>query len=154
MSQSERLQNDRAEIAAATARYLEQGGRITRLDNRSSPVEHLCWKGEARQRKAADLSYISEHKRAKPARRPRTQAEANARRDRQLKNATEASSKAKRARREALAPKVRELADKCPVSQIARQLGISAGMVRRIGRDHDITLNKSRGAMPAKEVEA
>ena len=157
MSQSERLQNDRAEIAAATARYLEQGGRITRLDNRSSPVEHLCWKGEARQRKAADLSYISEHKAEKPAkqaRKPLTLEQDRKRQARQMKVAIQASAKAKQARRDALAPRVRALASKCPVGQIARQLGISAGMVRRIGRDHDITLNKSRGAMPAKEIEA
>lgn len=153
----QRLRSAQAAIEAATARYLQQGGTIAQVDSYGRPIEHLSWKDEAERAKAAGLSYISEHKAEKPAkqaRKPLTMEQDKERQARQMKLAVQASAKAKQARRDALAPRVRAMASKCPVGQIARQLGISAGMVRRIGRDHDITLNKSRGAMPAKEIEA
>lgn len=152
-----RLRSAQTKIEAATARYLQQGGTIAKVDNYGKPVEHLSWKDEAERAKAAGLSFISEHKPEKPAkqtRKPLTLEQDKERQARQMKLAIQASAKAKQARRDALAPRVRAMANKCPVGQIARQLGISAGMVRRIGRDNDITLNTSRGAMPAKEIEA
>lgn len=153
----ERLLSVQAEIEAATAAYLQQGGAIARVDSYGKPVEHLSWKDEAERAKAAGLSFISEHKpekEAKQARKPLTLEQDKERQARQMKLVIQASAKVKRARRDAIAPRVREMASKCPVNQIARQLGISAGMVRRIGREHDITLNTSRGVMPAKEIKA
>lgn len=152
-----RLINAQAQIEAATVRYLQQGGTIAQVDSYGRPIEHLSWKDEAERAKAAGLSYISEHKAEKPkkqARKPLTLEQDKARQARQMQQAYEASAKVKQARRDALAPRVRVMAGKCPVSQIARTLGISAGMVRRIGRDHSITLNKSRGVMPAKGARA
>lgn len=153
----QRLRSDQAAIEAATARYLQQGGTIAQVDSYGRPIEHLSWKDEAERAKAEGLSYISEHKAEKPAkqaRKPLTLEQDKERQARQMKLVIQASAKVKRARRDAIAPRVREMASKCPVNQIARQLGISAGMVRRIGREHDITLNTSRGVMPAKEIKA
>lgn len=152
-SQSERLDAARVKIEAATKQFLASGGEIVQLGNKLSPIKSQSWMEEARIAKAAGLSHVSEYGRSEP-RKPASQAgsEVSPAQLSSMQRAVKASVNAKKRRRARLAPQVKALAaKKYPVTQIATQLGIAPGTVRRIGRDHGIQLNTSRGAMPAKE---
>lgn len=147
---SEQKQSERDDIARAMAEFLSSGGQIDRLPNRLGPIKNMTWQGENEARWQAKLRGDLPPKaapRPRPVKRKVTPKEA-------IDKMSAARAAKHQAARDALAPKVRQLAELGVIrAHIAKTVGVSAPTIDKIGAEYgiDIPLASRMGTKQARQ---